>query len=41
MGVLRDRMVREMVLRRFAAGTQELYLRAVEGLARHWGRSPE
>ncbi len=38
---MRDRMVREMGLRRFASGTQELYLRAVEGLARHWGRSPE
>ena len=34
-------MIREMGLRRFAAGTQELYLRAVEGLARYWRRSPE
>jgi site-specific recombinase XerD len=34
-------MVREMRLRRFAALTQEAYLRAVAGLARHYGRSPD
>jgi len=34
-------MVREMQLRRFAAGTQEAYVHAVEGLALHYGRSPD
>ena len=41
MGALRDRMVREMQLRRFATGTQEVYVHAVEGLALHYGRSPD
>ena len=41
MGALRDRMLREMQLRRFAPRTQYLYVRAVEQLARHWGRSPD
>ncbi len=41
MGALRDRMVREMQLRSFASSTQEVYLRAVEGLVRYHGRSPD
>jgi hypothetical protein len=35
MGVLRDRMVREMQLRRFVPGTQQAYVHAVEGLPMH------
>ena len=41
MGALRDRMVREMQLRRFAPSTQEAYLRAVWGLAAFYRRSPD
>ena len=41
MGTLRERMIREMQLRRLAASTQEAYLRAVSGLAGYHGRSPE
>jgi len=41
MGALRDRMIREMQLRRFVPGTQEAYVHAVEGLAVHYGRSPD
>jgi site-specific recombinase XerD len=41
MGALKDRMVREMQLRRLASGTQGLYVRAVTQLARHYGRSPD
>ncbi|MBM4037690.1 MAG: hypothetical protein FJ290_04175 [Planctomycetes bacterium] len=41
MGVLRERMVREMQLRRFAPGTQEAYLRLVGELAGFYHRSPD
>ena len=34
MGVLRDRMVREMQLREFSASTQKLYLATLTDLAR-------
>ena len=36
MGVLRDRMIREMQLRCFAASTQKSYLDAVTGLAKYY-----
>jgi len=38
---LRQRMIKEMQLREFSPRTQESYLSAVEGLARHYSRSPE
>lgn len=38
---LRQRMMDAMVLRGFAARTQEAYCAAVGALARHYGRSPE
>jgi integrase/recombinase XerD len=38
---LRKRMSDAMVLRGFAARTQQSYLACVAGLARHYGRSPE
>ncbi len=38
---LRQRMLDAMVLRGFAPRTQEAYIDAVKGLARHWRRSPE
>jgi len=41
MGALRNRMIREMQLRRFVPGTQEAYVHAVEGLAVYYGRSPD
>lgn len=41
MGMLRDRMIREMQLRRFAPATQRAYLGAVIGLAKHYQRSPD
>ena len=41
MGALRERMVREMQLRRLAPGTQKAYVRAVAELTRHYGRSPD
>lgn len=41
MGQLRDRMVREMELRGFAASTQRSYVRGVRGLAEHYERSPD
>ena len=41
MGELRDRMVREMQLRRFAPSTQEAYARAVRGLAAFYHRPPD
>ncbi len=37
MGVLRDRMIRELQLRRFAPATQRIYLEAVVGLTKHFG----
>src|SRR5207253_10079384 len=41
MGELRDRMVRELRLRRYAAPTQKSYLEAVKGLAKHYWLSPD
>jgi len=41
MGKLRDRMVREMQLRRLAPSTQEAYARAVWGLAAFYRRAPD
>lgn len=41
MGALKDRMVREMQLRRLAPGTQKLYVHAVAQLVRYYGRSPD
>ena len=38
---LRQRMIEDMKIRHFAPGTQCNYIRAVERLARHFGRSPE
>lgn len=38
---LRKRMIREMQLRNFSPLTQQGYIRAVAGLARHYNRSPE
>jgi hypothetical protein len=41
MGVLRDRMVREMPLREFSASTQQLYLATLTDLAKYHHRSPD
>lgn len=41
MGVLRDRMEREMVLRRLALRTRKSYVEAVVALAKHYRRSPD
>jgi hypothetical protein len=41
MGAVKDRMVRQMQLRRLAPGTQQIYGHAVTQLARHYGRSPD
>lgn len=41
MSQLRQRMVEEMQMRRFAVRTQESYLEAVTKLVRHVGKSPE
>jgi integrase/recombinase XerD len=41
MGVLRDRMIRELQLRRYAAATQKAYLEAVRGLAKYFMISPD
>jgi integrase/recombinase XerD len=41
MGVLRDRMIRELQLRRYAAPTQKAYLAAVKGLAKHFMIAPD
>jgi len=38
---LRERMIDDMHLHRFSARTQASYVRAVEGLARYYGRSPD
>lgn len=38
---LRQRMLEDMKLRNYSPGTQERYLRAVAGLAKHFGRSPD
>jgi integrase/recombinase XerD len=41
MGVLRDQMIRELRLRRYAPATQKAYLAAVVGLTKHFGISPD
>jgi len=41
MGVLRDRMVREMQLREFSASTQKLYLATLTDLAKYHHQSPD
>jgi integrase/recombinase XerD len=41
MGVLRDRMIRELQLRRYAPTTQKTYLEAVVGLTKHFGIAPD
>ncbi len=41
MGALRDRMVRDMQLRRFSPGTRDAYVLSVARLAKYWDRSPD
>jgi hypothetical protein len=41
MGVLRDRMVREMPLREFSASTPKLYLATLTDLAKYHHRLPD
>jgi integrase/recombinase XerD len=41
MGVLRDQMIRELRLRRYAPATQKAYLEAVVGLTKHFRISPD
>jgi integrase/recombinase XerD len=41
MGVLRERMIRELQLRRYAPTTQKTYLEAVVGLTKHFGIAPD
>jgi integrase/recombinase XerD len=41
MGVLRDRMIRELQLRRYAGPTQKAYLEAVKGLTKHFMIAPD
>jgi integrase/recombinase XerD len=41
MGALRDQMIRELRLRRYAANTQKAYLGAVVGLTKHYRISPD
>jgi hypothetical protein len=41
MGELRDRMIRELQLGRYAARTQKTYLEAVKGLAKHFMIAPD
>lgn len=41
MGVLRDRMIRELQLRRYAPPTQKTYVEAVVGLTKHFGVAPD
>ncbi len=41
MGTLRERMVREMELRRLSPSTHVSYVRAVAGLSLYYGRSPD
>ncbi len=38
---LRQKMINDMKLRRFAIGTQKLYVYAVEDFARYYHRSPD
>jgi integrase/recombinase XerD len=41
MGALRTRMIEEMKLRNFSPRTQESYVGAMIGLAKHYRRSPD
>ena len=41
MNTLRERMIRDMQLRRFAERTQESYLHGVRGIAKHYMRPPD
>jgi integrase/recombinase XerD len=41
MGVLRDKMIRELQLRRYAAATQKAYLEAVVNLTKHFRIAPD
>jgi site-specific recombinase XerD len=41
MGQLRERMIRDMTIRGLATETQQTYVLAVLGLARHYNRSPD
>ena len=41
MGMLRDQMIRELQLRRYAATTQKTYLEAVVGLTKHYRIAPD
>ena len=41
MTLLRQKMIRDMQLRRFSPKTHEAYLSAVKGLAKHYHRSPD
>ena len=41
MGVLRDQMIRELRLRRYAPTTQRAYVAAVVGLTKHFGIAPD
>jgi len=41
MGKLRDDMIRELRLRRYAPGTEKAYLEAVVGLVKHYGVAPD
>jgi integrase/recombinase XerD len=41
MGVLRDQMIRELRLRRYAPATHRAYLNAVIGLTKHFGIAPD
>jgi integrase/recombinase XerD len=41
MNPLREKMINDMKLRRFAPNTQEAYMSAVAGLAKHYKKSPD
>jgi site-specific recombinase XerD len=41
MSAMREKMIKEMTLRRLSANTQRSYLNAVSGLARYYNQSPE
>jgi len=41
MGMLRDKLIREIQIRRLSVSTQKHYVRAVRDLAIYYGRSPE
>jgi hypothetical protein len=41
MGALRERMEREMVLRRLALRTRQAYIAQVTALSKHYRRSPD